>query len=273
MRSKLILFLLLLLIEGLSLNAKVKYTPFKGNTSQDSDRNEFNLKKKNIKVLVKDKRFGSVLRYYAFYLKENDHKRADSLVDHMITSKSDVGSRLKISLIAYQYTSDTKTRLLFLSDPDQLQTYQISLMKYSKDSLKSNADTRAYYYNLVSLDAAVYERTQDSVVRKQLSRHYNSLAWFSILTQKLDGVEHYLHQSIKYDPLFKYPYSNLPLLLLLKGRYKEAHAFYVKYKDLPLDTPNITYRDGFLEDFDELAKVGIKHRDIAKIIKVLNAPK
>ena len=281
MKFKLIIPLFLFLANGLKLTAAVKYTliihhEIAGSSLiflQDSIKNEFNQKKKNTKVLLKDVDPEAALRYFEFYLDENDRIRADSLLKHMVTVVDDVQYRLRLSLISSRYGADPKTQLLFLSDHNRIQLYRSSLAKSGESLLKSNADKRAYYHVLVSLDSAVYESTQDSLVKKQLSHHYNSLAWLSILTQKLDGVEYYLNQSLKYDPEYKYPHSNLPLLLLLKGHYKEARKLYIQYKDLQLDTPNITYRDGFLEDFAELAKVGVKNKNIEKITKLLNSGK
>lgn len=120
------------------------------------------------------------------------------------------------------------------------------------------------------LKSAFYELAPDSLLKKQMGNHYNSLAWYSILTQKLNDVEYYLNQSIKYNPNSNYPCSNRPLLLLLKGRYAEARKLYVKLKDQPFDGPGSKYKDEFLIDFRELAAVGITNNDIKKIIKLLN---
>jgi hypothetical protein len=136
--------------------------------------------------------------------------------------------------------------------------------------MSSNKDILTYYQNLVALDSIHYSIAPDSLVRVQMSRHYNSLAWYSILAQQLDKVEYYLDQSIKYDSSSNYPHSNLPLFLLLTGQYKKAKALYLQYKDQPFDKDNRTYKDEFLVDFKELKKAGIRNRDIKKIKRLLN---
>lgn len=243
-----------------------------GKTSnKDTLREEFNLKKKNIAILIKGKSPENILTFYGFYLQGKDQLRADSLIHELLKSDDSVDNRHKISLISYSNTSDTKTQPLFLSNPDSLQAYREYFLNYKVSSLKSNGDKRAHYYDLVALDSAYYKIAPDSLVRKQMAKHYNSLAWNSIITQKLNGVENYLNQSLKYDPQSKYPVANLPLLLLLKGRYQEARALYMKLKDQPFDEPGTTYKDEFLVDFKELAQIGLTNKDIKKITELLNS--
>lgn len=239
--------------------------------SKDTLRDEFNLKKKSVACLIRGKSPENMLTFYGFYLQGKDQIRADSLIHELLKSEGSVNNRHKISLLSYSYTSDTKTQQLFLSNPDSLKAYRTYFLSYKVSSLKSNGDKRAHYYNLVALDSAYYKIAPDSLVEKQMARHYNSLAWNSIVTQKLNGVENYLNQSIKYDPESKYPVANLPLLLLLKGRYKEARTLYMKLKDQPFDEPGTTYKDEFLIDFKELAQVGVTSKDIKKITELLNS--
>lgn len=125
---------------------------------------------------------------------------------------------------------------------------------------------------MVALDSAYYKIAPDSLTKKQMGVHYNSLAWYSIVTQKLNDVEYYLNQSMKYDPESKYPLSNMPLLLLLKGNYKEAEALYIKLKDLPFEE-NLTFKDEFLEDLTLVEAEGIKIKNVEKIRRILIANK
>lgn len=135
----------------------------------------------------------------------------------------------------------------------------------------SNSDIRSFYYDLVLQDSIRYATLHDSLIKKQMSRHYNSLAWYSILMQNFDSVEYYLTQSIRYDPLSPYPYSNFPLFFLLTHQYKKAKMLYLKYKDLPFDSHR-TYKEEFLTDFQELERVGITNRNIKKITRLLTRP-
>ncbi|HEY4147750.1 MAG TPA: hypothetical protein VGM41_02410, partial [Chitinophagaceae bacterium] len=157
------------------------------------------------------------------------------------------------ALVFSQPMADIRANKLLLSDTGQLKEYRDYFLNHPVSTPASKEFIRAYYYNLVALDSAYYRMAPDSLVKLQMARHYNSLAWYSILIQRLDNVGYYLDQSIKYDPASRYPYSNLPLLLLLNKQYKQAEALYLKYKDLPFDTTYPTYKDEFLEDFRELA--------------------
>lgn len=237
----------------------------------DSTRAEFNLKKKNTAYLIRGKGSAELLTFFEYYLQEKDHKRADSLVNAILKSTDAVDYRYQISLISYRYTLNTRTQQLFLADMARLKEYRSYFLKLGVSALKSNPDLRAHYVNLVALDSAYYKIAPDSLVKVQIGRHYNSLAWYSMLTLKLNDVENYIHQSMKFDPVSKYPYSNMPLYLLLKGRYQEAKLCYMKLKDQPFDTPDGTYKDVFLEDFKELAAAGITNKDIKKITQLLNS--
>ncbi len=235
----------------------------------DTIRDEFNLKKKNTVNLINGKSPDVMLKFYEYYLQEHDIKRADSLMSNILKSSNDVAYKYKISLFSYNYTLDAKSQILFVSNRGRVKEYRDYFLKSGTKSLKSNKDLRAHYLDLVALDSAYYKIAPDSAVKKQMGRHYNSLAWYSIVNQQLNDVEYYLNQSIKYDPESKYPLSNRPLLLLLKGNYKEAEALYIKLKDQPFEEPNSTFRDEFLEDLDLVKAEGIQIDNEKKIRRIL----
>lgn len=239
----------------------------------DTIREEFNLKKKNIANLISGKTPDMILKFYEFYLQENDISRADSLISNILKLKDDAAYRYKISLVSYQYTSDAKPQMLFVSDTDRVKEFRDYFLKTGILSLKSNKDLRAHYLDLVALDSAYYKMAPDPLTKKQMGSNYNSLAWYSIVTQQLKDVEYYLDQSIKYDPESKYPVSNKPLVLLLKGNYKEAEALYIKLKDLPFEEPNLTFKDEFLEDLTLVEAEGIKINNVKKIRRILKSKK
>lgn len=239
-------------------------------TNKDTADDEFNKKKESTSSVVRGKSLGQLLSYYQLYLEEKDEPRADTLMYDMLKKDSTVELKYKISLISYNYTSDTKTKMLFLSNTSRLEEYRTYFLKYNISALKSNKYILAHYYSLVALDSIYYEIAPDSLVRIQMARYYNSLGWYSILTQQLGNAEYYLNQSIKYNPGSKYPCSNLPLLFLLTNHYQKAKALYLKYKDQPFDKDIPTFKDEFLEDFEELKEAGIVNNDIEKIIRLLN---
>ncbi|UUF13818.1 MULTISPECIES: hypothetical protein [Flavobacterium] len=255
-----------------NINPKADYQNNKIQTL-DTIRDEFNLKKKNIKNLINGKSPDVMLKFYEYYLQEKDISRADLLMASILKSNDDVAYRYKISLISYNYTSDAKSKTLFVSDANHIKEYRAYFLKSGISSLKTNKDIRAHYLGLVTLDSAYYKIAPDSLTKKQMGIHYNSLAWYSIVTQKLNDVEYYLNQSMKYDPESKYPLSNMPLLLLLKGNYKKAEALYIKLKDLPFEGSTLTFRDEFLEDLTLVEAEGIKIKNVEKIRRILIANK
>ncbi|WP_259071226.1 hypothetical protein HDF24_24160 [Mucilaginibacter sp. X4EP1] len=278
MPSKIILIFTLLTLSGFnskawvynaSWNIRRDLTQIK-TTNRDTADDEFNNKKESTSILVRGKSVWQMLTYYQLYLKKKDEPRADTLMYDMLKKDSTVELKYKISLISYSYTSDTKTKLLFLSNTGRLEEYRTYFLKYNISALKSNKYIRAHYYNLVALDSVYYQIASDSMGRIQMAHHYNSLGWYSMLTQQFGSVEYYLNQSIKYNPGSRYPYSNLPLLFLLTNHYQKAKALYLKYKDLPFDKTMPTYKDEFFEDFKELKDAGMMNNDIEKIIRLLN---
>jgi beta-lactamase class A len=193
------------------------------------------------------------------------------------------GRHLAVAIFLMDSYSDARKRDLLIADiakaaydefspgVDQLKKYRESVLKQGTSNLKSDWDIREYYRTLVALDSAYYNIAPDSLTRSQMANHYNSLAWYSIVTQKLDNVKYYLDQSLKFEPGYVYPQANLPLLLLLQGHYPEAEALYLKYRNRPFDKTHATYKEEFLEDFGELEKVGIVNDDIKKITRRLNS--
>lgn len=276
MKLKTLLSFVILMLSIPKSQAKVNLQDYQNNKTEtlDTIRDEFNLKKKNTANLISGKSLDITLKFYQFYLQENDRNRADSLMSNILKSTNDdVAYKYKISLVSYNYTLDAKSQILFASDRDRVKEYRDYFLKLGIKSLKSNKDLRAHYLDLVALDSVYYKIAPDSAVKKHMGRHYNSLAWYSIVTQQLNDVEYYLNQSIKYDPESKYPVSNRPLVLLLKGNYKEAEALYIKLKDQPFEEPNSTFRDEFLEDLDLVKAEGIKIDNEKKIRRILNSKK
>jgi len=274
MKLTTILCSIILMVSIPKSQAKVRFhVNYQNNKTEilDTIRDEFNLKKKNTANLIKGKSADIILKFYEYYLQEKDIRRADSLLSNILKSTNDaVAYKYKISLVSYNYTLDAKSQILFVSDRDRVKEYRDYFLKLGVKSLKANNDFRAHYLDLVALDSAYYKIAPDSVVKIQMGRHYNSLAWYSIVTQQLNDVEYYLNQSIKYDPESKYPVSNRPLVLLLKGNYKEAEALYIKLKDEPFEEPNSTFRDEFLEDLNLVEAEGIKINNAKKIRRILN---
>ncbi|WP_264537549.1 hypothetical protein [Flavobacterium sp. N1736] len=275
MKLTTILSFVLLMLSITRSQAKVKFNVDYQNNKIETDtiRDEFNLKKKNTAKLISGKKPDILLKFYEYYLQENDISRADSLISNILKSTNDIAYKYQMSLISYRYTLDTRSQMLFTSDTDRIEEYRNYFLKSGISSLKSNNDIRAHYLDLVALDSAYYKIVPNSVVKKQMGRHYNSLAWYSIVTQQLNDVAYYLDQSIKYDPESKYPVSNRPLLLLLQGNYREAEALYIKLKDLPFEEPNSTFKDEFLEDLKLVEAEGIKINNEKKIRRILNSKK
>jgi hypothetical protein len=276
MKSIVKIIAVILLAGVASITAKAQSTkqesavPTTHTMQTDTLKKQFNRNKSNTVRLASRQTAAALLTYYEWYLQEKDWNRADTLLNTMLRTTNTVSMKYQLSLVAYKYTGDTKRELLFLKDTGKVTEYRSYFSTVKVSALKSNADKWVHYYNLVALDSAYHQVSPDSLEQVKMAKHYNSLAWNSILNQKLDHVGYYLDQSMKYDPKSKDPYANRPLLLLLQGKYQEAEKLYIKYKDQPFDGPDFSFKDEFLVDFKELAAVGVTNKDITRITELLN---
>lgn len=144
-------------------------------------------------------------------------------------------------------------------------------VSFNAKSQSSNLDQLNHYRDLVTKDSLAYtHQIPDSVTKIIIAQHFNSLAWYSIVTLQLNRVEYELQQSIRFDPGSKYPYANMPLLFLLQGHYQKAKALYLKYKDKPFEGPKFTFKDEFLLDFNEMEQAGVINKNFRKIRNLLN---
>lgn len=94
----------------------------------------------------------------------------------------------------------------------------------------------------------------DTVLARRLSQNYNGIGWQGLFQGLYVEAEEALRQGIKVDPGNPYLYTNLPIALLLQGRYDESFKMFDEYKDKKYAPErNLpTYRDIFILDFDRL---------------------
>ena len=141
-------------------------------------------------------------------------------------------------------------------------------LAYLVDLCSNDKDyATAYTYNkeLLPLLKANYGEDAD-----RWKTDYNgkliSQSFCANLLGKFEEGEHYSLEALKVDSTQHLAYTNLAAAYLLQGKYQAAEKLYRQYKN--------EFKEGFLSDFDELAKAGVipadRKADVEKIKKMLN---
>ena len=125
----------------------------------------------------------------------------------------------------------------------------------------------AYTYNkeLLPLLKANYD---DDAVRWKVvySGQLLSQSFYANVLGKFEEGELHSLEALKVDSTQHLAYTNLAAAYLLQGKYEAAEKLYRQYKS--------ELKEGFLSDFDELAKAGVipaeRMADVEKIKKMLN---
>ena len=93
-----------------------------------------------------------------------------------------------------------------------------------------------------------------------------SQSFYANVLGKFEEGELYSLEALKVDSTQHLAYTNLAAAYLLQGKYQAAEKLYRQYKS--------ELKEGFLSDFDELAKAGVipaeRKADVEKIKKMLN---
>lgn len=106
--------------------------------------------------------------------------------------------------------------------------------------------------------------------RSQVAHLYGSIAYTQVKQKQFVQAEGSARKGLELDSMQTWIYTNLALALLFQDRYDEALKIYMEWKDQPFHGhPPTTFREAFLKDFDDLEKIGLKHRDMKKIKKML----
>lgn len=99
---------------------------------------------------------------------------------------------------------------------------------------------------------------------------YHRFSWTQIQNRQFWLAESFARRGFATDSSQILINTNLALALLFQDRYTEALQIYLKYQDVPVPgKPNETMRNSFLQDFDDLEKMGITHPDVEKIRREL----
>ena len=133
------------------------------------------------------------------------------------------------------------------------------------DMNKDYATTYTYNKELLPLLKANYGEDADT-----WKTDYHGIliiqSFCANLLGKFEEGEHYSLEALKVDSTQHLAYTNLAAAYLLQGKFQAAEKLYRQYKN--------ELKEGFLNDFDELAKAGVipaeRMADVEKTKKMLN---
>ena len=125
----------------------------------------------------------------------------------------------------------------------------------------------AYTYNKELLPLLKANYDDDAVKWKVVySGQLLSQSFYANVLGKFEEGELHSLEALKVDSTQHLAYTNLAAAYLLQGKYEAAEKLYRQYKS--------ELKEGFLSDFDELAKAGVipaeRMADVEKIKKMLN---
>ena len=125
----------------------------------------------------------------------------------------------------------------------------------------------AYTYNKELLPLLKANYDDDAVKWKVVySGQLLSQSFYANVLGKFEEGELHSLEALKVDSTQHLAYTNLAAAYLLQGKYEAAEKLYRQYKS--------ELKEGFLSDFDELAKTGVipaeRMADVEKIKKMLN---
>ncbi len=109
-------------------------------------------------------------------------------------------------------------------------------------------------------------------LNSQLANACGELAALYIHSKKFEEAEQIAQKGLKVDPSQNWINANLALGLLFQGKFKLAKAIYLELKDQEVKmegVENLTFKQAFLRDLDDLEAAGTIHPDVKKIRKLL----
>jgi len=115
---------------------------------------------------------------------------------------------------------------------------------------------------------AAADHPDNQAITARLSNAYGSLAWYQLFAKDFAAAEQAARKGLEVDPSQQWINTNLALSLLYQGKYEEAEAVYVRFKDQPFND-SMDFKTAFLQDLADLEAIGITHPDVEKVRALL----
>lgn len=223
---------------------------------------------------IKNKTVADMLITLQSYVTQNDTFAIRYITDQIKHANSVSNQNSEREKMYYFLLTEQSVNAIKRFKKERVSTYRDIFLSRSPTYFAPNNVKREYYLKLTTLDSLYYSQSSSEITGDSvIGAHYNSLAWYSLLTQQFDKVHDYLMLSKKFDPQSIYPDSNIPLYYLLTNQIKKAKAEYMRLKDKPFlpGSENLqTYKLAFLSDLEEFEKEGIYNKYFEEIRRLLN---
>jgi Flp pilus assembly protein TadD len=108
------------------------------------------------------------------------------------------------------------------------------------------------------------EQSDDQAIIAELCNACGKLAWYQLFAKDFAAAEQSARKGLETAPSQQWINTNLVLSLLYQGKYEEAEAVYVRFKDQPYDE-SMDFKTVFLKDLADLEAAGITHPDVGKV--------
>lgn len=108
-----------------------------------------------------------------------------------------------------------------------------------------------------------------ATTRQWIGNHYNSLAWWSMLTKDLDAASKHLEKALALDNQNMFTWGNTGLYHLLSGNYRKAEEIFLRYKRGKKMPEGKKWSQVIAEDLEILTENGMWHADFNRVRELL----
>ena len=134
------------------------------------------------------------------------------------------------------------------ANPKEVHDYLIIVLNLARN--EADSVIRKDYYQSEAVLFDLYIAKKDSLNERAMANYYNSLAWNQILRKEYKAAETSLKRGIAIDSTTQILYTNVAPCLLFQGKFEEAKAQYLYWKDKDYRRLDYqTYKDVFWSDF------------------------
>ena len=140
-------------------------------------------------------------------------------------------------------------------------------------ALDNSYQNKETFYTEIIAIADKYKNAQS---QHDLSIDFGNLAFYSLFVNKFDKALEYALKGLQLDSTNDYIYTNLALGYLFTNQFEKAEAIYQEFKDKARRDNQVSFKDSFLKDFDDLDANGIINRgdiiideEVKKITNIL----
>ena len=165
------------------------------------------------------------------------------------------------ALVLYNKLAESDTGSLKINDLEDSRALLRRLNRLESDSIKRNQN----YHSIVQIlnEIVAIKKTlletdpANSDLRYSLANSYNSLAFNKLFVKDFISVIQVGLEGLKIDSSYDIAYTNLAVAYLLTNQNKLAHEIYLKYKDKDINYVNMSFKEGFLQDFENLTNARV----------------